>query len=164
MEINNQNNSEQINDFLTTSLSNIYGSITFIDINFDFEYNNINNWLTKILEAYIDKYNNKLKTLLVVEILQLPNYETMINQLFVNYLKLVLELGKKQKFNDVILIYTNFCDYFDFEYNKLYIVLHEKIQNLLKNQLIKKIGKSQYQKIEAKYSKSEIKQFTLFDL
>ena len=40
METNNyQNNSEQINDFLTTSLSNIYGSITFIDINNILVYN-----------------------------------------------------------------------------------------------------------------------------
>lgn len=153
-----QHNSEHINSFLTTSLNDIYNSIAVNNVNFDFENLSVNEILIEYLELIISKYNSSLKTLLTDEIMKLPNHETMINELFILFLKYSANKGIR----DISVIFSCYCDYFDFQYNIIYCMFHEKLQNLLKKDLIRLIGNKEYSRLQSKYNIK--KQFTLFDL
>lgn len=163
----NKNEYEEIysNEFLTTSIGEIYSSITFIDKNFNFEELSKEEFCIRNLENVIKKYNIKLLTLSKDDIVKLPNIDTMLNQLFVIYLKSTLENGKKNRFNDIMVIFNVFCEYFDFEYHYIYVKLHQKIQDIIKKQLISRIGINCFKKYEKQFStQNDNKILTLFDL
>jgi len=81
-----------------------------------------------------------------------------------NLVKFIQFCNTKHKNKKVGIIFIGFCDYFDLNYNKTYLVLHEKLQTLIKNNAKKLCGKTIYLKEENKNPTTNKNVFTLFDL
>ena len=77
-----------------------------------------------------------------------------------NFVKLIKYCDSKHNYKKIGLVFISFCDYFDLCYNKTYIQLHEKLQNLIKT-TAKCICGSSYEKNCKKTSSGIV---TLFDL
>ena len=85
----------------------------------------------------------------------------MINESFVKLIKFSIE----KNYKTFGILFINYCDYFDLEYNKTFIQLHEKLQNLIKNTCKNLVGKNCYSKyVEKSRTNKDLKINTLFDL
>lgn len=75
--------------------------------------------------------------------------KVIMNDKFVQYMKYLMMKDIKQYTNynvSVGVLFVIFCDYFDIDYNKSYLLLHHNIQNMIKKSLMNMIGKQQYNK------------------
>ena len=81
------------------------------------------------------------------------HFEVLINKHFSELVKHFIQIDFKnqEKCENVLsYIFIEFCDYINIDYNKVFIVLHEKFQNILKRDLIKMIKLENFKRIENK--------------
>lgn len=150
METEN-NNIEPI--ISTLELSSIYKSISIeATANFD-ELNEM-----QFIENCIDSCYDEEFKLIDSKILQQD-----INKLNLSFVKLIHYCNNNYQYKNVSKMFIIYCDYFSLDYHLTFKVLHEKLQTLIKNGLIKMLGGlKQYTKIKNKLNPETIT--TLFDL
>jgi hypothetical protein len=108
------------------------------------------------IESYINEiYDQKFKQ---IETEELQNSVELLNEKFVVLLKFCID----KKFEKFSIIFVVFIDYFNLEPNKTFISLHEKLQNIIKNDFKKLVGKSIFNKYNKLIPKTNFP--TLFDL
>lgn len=136
-----------------TSLSEIILKISVSD-RFDFDEREEEIFL----QTCIDKcYSQEFKMIESKELIR------DINKLNIEFVNLIHYCNNNYKYKNVSKMFISFCDYFDIEYNKTYISLHQKIQELIKSGFINMIGGiSAYTKLKNKIDPTQVK--TLFDL
>ena len=81
------------------------------------------------------------------------HFEILINKHFSELIKYFISIDFKnqEKCENIFsYIFLEFCDYINYDYNKVFLVLHEKFQNIIKRDLIKIIKFENYIKIENK--------------
>ena len=132
-------------------LKSVYNQISIED-NFLFDGIADANFVRTIIESIFDKKFLKIDTAVLSKDI------TLINVSMVKLIKACLE----KNFKNVGCIFIEFCDYFDLEYNYTYKNLHEKIQNKIKDELIKMIGEKKFQNMKKKTNTQDYN--TLFDL
>ncbi len=90
----------------------------------------------------------------------LQENEELINNTFVKLLKFCVDKNFK-KFG---FIFIGYCDYFDLDYNKTFLVFHEKLKKLIKHSCQCMIGKDCYDKYVQKTNGNSLQIKSLFDL
>lgn len=147
-----QNNNGD-NHLTDNEVKNIYKKLQFDPIDIDL----INN--TEFINKEISNiFDSKF---LFIDSKELICDKFLLNQQF---LKLIQYLKEKHNYKNVSLIFIIFCDYFDIEYNKTYICLHEKLQDLIKESAKNIIGNDVYQNMVNKTKPKDYKITTIFDL
>ena len=103
------------------------------------------------------------KTFLQILSDDLQSNQILINNNLVRLIKFCLV---KSNFKKIGIIFIGFCDYFDLNYNKTYLLLHEKLQLLIKNSAICLCGKEKYErkKLQNQTPNDKLHIVTLFDL
>lgn len=87
-----------------------------------------------------------------------------INQLNIQFVKLI-KYGITKDYTSFHMIFVYFTEYFDIDYVDCYGKLHEKLQNLIKQDFIKSIGgKEEFEKRSKKYKPVNKPSPNLFDL
>jgi hypothetical protein len=142
-------------DFYNQDLNLIYRQIS-IENEMLFDVSEEKQFLIDLIE------NNFDKEFLMIDSKLLISDVNNLNNSFVVLIKLCV--NNKRPYKKVENIFIEFCDYFDLPYNKTYVLLHEKIQILIKNGFIKTIGKSKFNKLNQKYNPESSNILSLFDL
>lgn len=144
-----------INDSMNylSDISNIYRQIS-IEPDMLFDVNNEKEFLIECIEKTFDK------NFLLIETSLLLNDVNKLNISFVNLIKFCKIQTKP--YTKIHKIFIEYCDYFDLPYNKCFLLLHEKLQIIIKNGTIEIIGKKQFQKLDNKNNPNKVT--TLFDL
>jgi len=112
----------------------------------------------KFIEQCIDEYFDTKFKQIETKVLQ-ENIE-LLNNSFVQLLKFCLT----KKFNKAGLLFIGYCDYFDLDYNKTFISLHEKLQKLIIHTCKCLVGSKCYDKHKEKLCGNTKNIQTLFDL
>lgn len=135
------------------NLTDIYMKISVSDeSNFEERYE------TKLLsDALSNCFDNKF---LMIDSLMLVKDINQLNMTFVKYIKHCQETHNYKRCGKLFISY---CDYFDLDYNRCYINLHDKLRELIRKDLIRMVGGlAKFTKIKNKLSPDSIT--TLFDL
>lgn len=130
-------------------LSNIYKALS-IDESFEFDLAEDNRI---IIDAIEECFEENVKHATKFD-------ENFIN---INLAKLLKHLLVNYNFKKVGLIFINFCDYFDLDYNQTYLKLQYKLQLLVENSVKQIIGMKRFDKLKIK-SNHGLKVKTLFDI
>ena len=165
MKVSNNNSSDSflqtdnIEIVYSNDLSNIYSKLSINESLSFFETDIENKYIIECIDNIFDLKFKKIPT----EILQ-TNIE-LINISFVKLIKHCLNVNYKK----CGIIFIGYCDYFDLDIHKTFIVLHEKLQNLIKNDCKNLVGTECFKNYEDKAIKSNeitggIKVRTVFDL
>lgn len=149
---------QSINQNIETLVSNIeissINKAISIDDNSNFDETNE----LQFLENCITNCYNQEFRLIESKILQQD-----VNLLNNSFVKLVHHCNNNFKYKNVSKMFIAYCDYFNLDYHSVYKVLHEKLQTLIKNGLIKMLGSlKRFTKLKNKYNPQNIT--TLFDL
>jgi len=93
----------------------------------------------------------------------LQSNQNLLNNNFVQLIKYCLN---KSKFKKIGIIFIGFCDYFNLDYHKTYLELHEKLQMLITNSTICLCGKEKFErkKMQNRTATDKLNIVTLFDL
>jgi hypothetical protein len=98
------------------------------------------------------------------EILQKPTEEIQNNIEFINInFANLIKFCVSKNFKKFGIIFINFCEYFDLDLRKTYLIMHVKLQSLIEHNTKQIIGKNNFQKIKVKNSNG-IVITSLFDL
>lgn len=97
---------------------------------------------------------------LLIESKILLENKLKINNMFV----LLINKCVAKNYKNVSKIFLEFCEYFDLPYNKVFLLLHEKIQKLITLGLIKVIGKVNFKNLEKKYNPEKSQILSLFEM
>jgi hypothetical protein len=127
--------SNEVSNMLQGEISNIYSKLS-IQENFDFDSKEEMNFVEQCIVECFDTKFKKIDTK------ELQENDELINNSFVELLKICL----LKKFKKPGIIFICFVDYFNLDYNKTFVSLHEKLQNLIKNSCKCLIGKKCYVK------------------
>lgn len=100
------------------------------------------------------------KEFLMIETKTLQDNQNILNN---NFVKLMKFCNENYKYKKVGIIFVEFCDYFSLDYNKTFLLLHEKLQILIENSTKCMIGKKCYDSYKRKQC-SGVQITTLFDL
>lgn len=151
-------NAELPEEFLSEiSLNNIYLALSE-ETNTDYDLIDITEKINGIMEKIYDK-----------DLLQKPtdliqNDKILINKSFV----LLIKETEKLKYKEYGIIFLLFCDYFDLDGNKTFIMMHDKIKNIIEKSTERMIGEKSYQKAKnrekAEGIHKDIKILSIFDL
>lgn len=142
-----------INSYNPSDLSNIYKQIA-VEPDMLFDVSDEKEFLIECIEKIFDK------NFLLIETTELLCDVNKLNISFVTLLKFCRSLPKP--YNKIHQMFIQYCDYFDLPYNKCFLLLHEKLQNLIKKGCIEMIGQKKFNKIDNQINPNKI--FTLFDL
>lgn len=88
---------------------------------------------------------------IIININNSEHFDTLLNKYFSELVKhfIQIDFKKKEKFENVFsYIFIEFCDYIDCDYNKSFLALHEKFQNIIKRDLMKIIKPENFKRIE----------------
>lgn len=138
-------------DFSPAKLDQIYLQLS--ESTGDYQKLNTEESLLAIIN---ETFNEKLRQ---IDNKKLIGDENLLNG---SFCKFYLEC-KNNKISDISKIFLFYCDFFDLEYNPVYLKLHVKLRNLIEDMFIYKIGGYVvYDKLKEKYGVAKHK--TLFDL
>lgn len=140
------------NSLSNNEIQNIYSKLCINEDEDSFESKELTLFLENCIEQCFDICFRKLSTTII------ESNGVLINNSFV---KLIKFCESEYCYKNVGLIFIAFCDYFDLSYNKIYLQLHEKLQNLI-IMTAKCICSASYEKNNKKRTNSGI--VTLFDL
>lgn len=99
---------------------------------------------TEFLYEIIEKnFPQKIKH---IDIDNLKDNTNLINAIFVKLIKECLKVNYKKGH----LIFITMCDYFDLDFNKTFLQLHENLQTIIKVNTKKFIGSAIYNKYKLK--------------
>lgn len=136
---------DEHNRLTDNEMKSVYEHISVsIDVNFDLtELTNIiyNSIEETFGESFVKSENTN-------ELLQ---NKVFINEKFTQYLKYLIskDIKKLTRYDvSVGIMFVIFCDYFNIDYNKSFLLLHPNIQDKIKKSLIKMIGSKEYKKYE----------------
>lgn len=139
-------------DLTQNELSNIYIKLS-ISEDTNFEDKNNNCLVIDIIEKIFTKKHLQIETKLLQE------DSMLLNNM---YLTLIKSCGEC-RFKKPAIIFISFCDYFDLEYNKTFLLLHDKLQMIIKINTKMLIGDVNYQK-KQRQQNNGLHIPTLFDL
>lgn len=145
---------EYDDNFETMNLDYIYKKLCIED-NIDFVFNDEQDMVVKSIQFLYDK------DFLIIESKDIETNPILLNNQFV---KLIKYCKTKHDYKKVHIIFLVFCDYFDLDYNKTFIELHEKIRELIEHFTCKMIGQKLYDKYLERTKPTDCKINTLFDL
>lgn len=134
-------------------LQSIYSQLCISnDTNFD-TYNELE-YINKCIESCFTK-----------EFLQINSDKLSSDHVLFNnsFIKLV-KYANTKNYKKLHMIFVCFCTYFNIDEVLGFKILHEKIQDIIKNGYVKMVGKDTYKKMYKIYSKNYTKQISLFDL
>ena len=134
-------------------LSNIYMQIS-IEPSMLFDIEEERQFLIDAIETIFDK------EFLMIDTKELLNDTNKVNITFVKLIKFCME--NKKPYKKIYKMFIEYCDYFDLPYNECYIILHEKLQTIIKHACIEMIGRKKFKKIDDKLNPFKV--LTLFDL
>ena len=149
-----ENNNEENLSLSQNFLQNVYSKLTVNDDSL-FDVKNESQLVETVMTECFDK------EFLLIETSILQNNSVLINNNLVKFIKHCLEKHKNKKIG---ILFIGFCDYFALDYNKTYIILHEKLQTLIKLNAKKLCGNDVYLKEELKNPTVKTGVYTLFDL
>lgn len=133
------------NRMTDTEIKSAYEQISVsLDVNFDLKE------LTSLIYKSIEEIFGQsfIKSQETNNLLQ---DKVFINDKFTQYLKYLISKDIKKLTNydvSIGIMFVMFCDYFDIDYNKSFLLLHTNIQDKIKKSLIKMIGSKEYKKYE----------------
>lgn len=140
------------NDFESSELSNsgsdFIQAISCIDDIDLFDTKFVDNKVSEIVTNYCqDNYNH----------INQSNIDTVqFNNIFVELVRYFKDIDFKNKYtceNLVCNIFINLAEYFELEYNDAFNLLNRKLQNVIKTQTIKIVGKRVYEHVENSVNK-----------
>lgn len=133
------------NRMTDTEMKSVYEQISIsLDINFDL--NELTSLIYKSIEETFGQSFVKSQ-----ETNNLLQDKVFINDKFTQYLKYLISKDIKKLTNydlSIGMMFVMFCDYFDIDYNKSFLLLHTNIQDKIKKSLMKMIGFKEYKKYE----------------
>lgn len=133
------------NRMTDTEIKSAYEQISVsLDVNFDL--NELTSLIYKSIEEIFGQTFIKSQ-----ETNNLLQDKVFINDKFTQYLKYLISKDIKKLTNydlSIGIMFVIFCDYFDIDYNKSFLLLHTNIQDKIKKSLIKMIGSKEYKKYE----------------
>lgn len=133
------------NRMTDTEMKSVYEQISVsLDINFDL--NELTSLIYKSIEETFGQSFVKSQ-----ETNNLLQDKVFINDKFTQYLKYLISKDIKKLTNydiSIGIMFVMFCDYFDIDYNKSFLLLHANIQDKIKKSLMKMIGSKEYKKYE----------------
>lgn len=137
----------------TSDLSSIYRQIS-VEPDMLFDVNEEKSYLVECIENAFEK------NFLLIETTELLNNKDQINLTFVTLIKFCKT--QQKPYHQIHKLFLEYCDYFNLPYNKCFILLHEKLQKIIKQSTMLMIGKAKYKKIDDIANPNKV--FTLFDL
>lgn len=145
--------SEESNQLTDNEIKNIYKKLQIEPVDIDLV--NVTQFINQSISTCFDK-----------DFLLIDNKKLELdsNLITVQFLKLITYLKTNNNYKNVAIVFIVFCDYFDIEYNKTYIALHDKLKVLINTNARKIIGESIFSKFENKCVNPDYKVTTLFDL
>lgn len=149
MEHNTNESSFEITEL---NLNDIYRQIS-VENKVNFDQSNSLEIVTECIESCFDTAFKQIDSTILV---------SNVNKLNVQFIHLMKYCNNYYNMKEVHYIFIGFCDYFDLEYNLVYLALHEKLQALIKNGYISLVGKEIYNKEKRKANPNQ--QMTIFDL
>lgn len=133
------------NRMTDTEIKSAYEQISVsLDVNFDL--NELTSLIYKSIEEIFGQSFIKSQ-----ETSNLLQDKVFINDKFTQYLKYLIskDIKKLTSYDlSIGIMFVMFCDYFDIDYNKSFLLLHTNIQDKIKKSLIKMIGSKEYKKYE----------------
>lgn len=118
-----------MSDFENIDIKCIYKAFGNDTNNDKFDTNNTYNEALQIIEEFfVDKKNQDSRNF---------NNSEYLNIEFSKLLKFAFNTKKYKEFH---FIFLSFCDYYDLEYNMIFINLHEKLQKIVRYYATKFIG------------------------
>jgi hypothetical protein len=151
---NSNDNESYITIDFFNSTENIFIKLSIGPENEFFELTDINEKLIKSFEKIFNK------EFLLISTENLQKDDILINNSFVKFLK---NSGENLHYKKVGIIFITYCDYFDLNYNKTFLLMNQKIQQLIKNSLKNMIGEKRFNNCKIK-SNNGVNVPSLFDL
>lgn len=133
------------------NIKSVYSQIC-IEEDFMFDKLNENQWLIESIESV---FNEKLR---LIDSSILMKDSNLLNLSLVELIKYCYSKNYKK----LCSIFIAYCDYFNLEYNSVYLLLSDKLKDNIKIQVKKIVGDKKYQKIDLLANPNQFN--TLFDL
>lgn len=128
-----------------TEMKSVYEKIS-VSFDTNFDLNELTSLIYKSIEETFGQSFVKSQ-----ETNNLLQDKVFINDKFTQYLKYLISKDIKKFTNydiSIGIMFVMFCDYFDIDYNKSFLLLHANIQDKIKKSLMKMIGSKEYKKYE----------------